>query len=81
MLPAPTMILGSRADCTAKCRSPAHCQELARALSHPVEEVASLAWLVRHCHAPARARDRHGRTLVHAAAARGLMLVLEVSQD
>jgi hypothetical protein len=69
-------VAGSRADCTARCRSQQCCQQLARALSHPVSEEAALAWLVRHCHGPGRARDPGGRSVLHAAASRGLLRVL-----
>ena len=73
-------MLGIRADCTPRCRSAEHCGQLATALSHHVllSEDASLAWIVRHCHGPARARDAKGKSLLHEAAARGLLKVLEV---
>jgi len=72
-------MLGSRADCTPRCRSAQHCAQLATALSHHVlvSEDAALAWIVRHCHGPARARDSKGKSLLHEAAARGLLKVLE----
>jgi len=72
-------MLGSRADCTPRCRSAQHCGQLATALSHHVlvSEEAVLAWIVRHCHGPARARDSKGKSLLHEAAARGLLKVLE----
>ena len=73
-------MLGSRADCTPRCRSAQHCNQLATALSHHVlaSEDAVLAWIVRHCHGPAKARDSKGKSLLHEASARGLLKVLEV---
>jgi len=69
--------VGCRADCTPKCRSSQHAGELVTALSHNVSEEAVLAWLVRHCHAPGRARDKTGRSVVHAAASTGRIRVLQ----
>ena len=73
-------MLGSRGDCSPRCRpSPRHSAELVAALSLPLPEEAVVAWVARHCHAPARARDGSGRSLLHAAASRGQLRVLKVT--
>ena len=71
------MGVGSKAECRPKCRSGQHSGQLARVLALPCSEEAALAWVARHCHAAARGRDGQGRSLLHAAASRGLLLVLE----
>jgi len=70
-------VVASKADCTPRCKSSQHCGELAQVLLHSVAEEAALAWVVRHCHTPGRAKDTSGRTLVHLAASRGLLTILE----
>lgn len=71
------VLLGSRADCTPRCKSSQQCQELVAALSHNVKEEVALTWIVRHCNSPSRGKDLSGRSLVHMAASRGLVRILE----
>ena len=67
----------SMMECGVKCRSSVHQTQLTSVLSCGSSELASLAWCHRHCGQPGRSRDSSGRTLVHVAAANGLVSILE----
>ncbi|KAJ8354071.1 hypothetical protein SKAU_G00216380 [Synaphobranchus kaupii] len=63
-------------DCTPKCRSLAHADEVLAALTAG-SEGRLRAFLLGHCHNWATLRDRHGRTALHLAASLGKRSLLE----
>ena len=67
----------TRADCTPRCRSAQHTSELTSALCTRATELSVLVWCARCCHNPGRSKDVSGRSVVHVAAGRGLVSVLE----
>ncbi|XP_061107075.1 inhibitor of Bruton tyrosine kinase [Conger conger] len=63
-------------DCTPKCRSLLHADEVLAALTAG-SEGRLRAFLLGHCHNGATVRDRHGRTTLHLAASLGRRALLE----
>ncbi|KAJ8290893.1 hypothetical protein GJAV_G00018920 [Gymnothorax javanicus] len=63
-------------DCTLKCRSMMHADEVLAALTSGPEGQLR-AFLLSHCHNWATLRDRHGRTALHLAASLGKRALLE----
>lgn len=63
-------------DCTPKCRSRQHADEVVAALTHGSEKQLR-AFLSAHCHNVAMLRDAFGRTALHLAASVGKKALLE----
>ncbi|KAM4633285.1 inhibitor of Bruton tyrosine kinase isoform 2-T2 [Polymixia lowei] len=63
-------------DCTPKCRSPQHAEEVVAALTGGSERQLR-AFLTAHCHNAATLRDAYGRTALHLAASLGKKALLE----
>ena len=63
-------------DCTPKCRSPRHADEVMAALTGG-SEGRLRAFLTAHCHNAATLRDASGRTALHLAASLGKRALLE----
>ncbi|XP_064198711.1 inhibitor of Bruton tyrosine kinase isoform X1 [Anguilla rostrata] len=63
-------------DCTPRCRSLAHADEVLAALTAGPEGRLR-AFLLGHCHNWATLRDQHGRTALHLAASLGRRALLE----
>ncbi|XP_062321030.1 inhibitor of Bruton tyrosine kinase [Osmerus eperlanus] len=63
-------------DCTPKCRSPRHADEVMAALTGG-SEGRLRAFLTAHCHNAATLRDGSGRTALHLAASLGKRALLE----
>ena len=63
-------------DCTPKCRSPRHADEVMAALTGG-SEGRLRAFLTAHCHNAATLRDASGRTALHLAASLGKRTLLE----
>ncbi|XP_056141679.1 inhibitor of Bruton tyrosine kinase [Lampris incognitus] len=63
-------------DCTPKCRSPQHANEVVAALTGGSEGKLR-AFLNAHCHNAATLRDAFGRTALHLAASLGKKSLLE----
>ncbi|KAM3873183.1 inhibitor of Bruton tyrosine kinase [Diretmus argenteus] len=63
-------------DCTPKCRSPQHADEVVAALTGGSEGQLR-AFLTAHCHNAATLRDAFGRTALHLAASLGKKALLE----
>lgn len=57
-------------DCTSKCRSVRHAEEVIAALTSGSESRLR-SYLSEHCHNAATLRDAHGRTALHLAASLG----------
>ncbi|XP_071390852.1 inhibitor of Bruton tyrosine kinase isoform X1 [Centroberyx affinis] len=63
-------------DCTPKCRSPQHADQVVAALTGGSEGQLR-AFLTTHCHNAATLRDAFGRTALHLAASLGKKALLE----
>uniref|UniRef100_A0A8C5G593 BTB domain-containing protein n=1 Tax=Gouania willdenowi TaxID=441366 RepID=A0A8C5G593_GOUWI len=63
-------------DCTPKCRSRQHADQVMAALTSG-SELQLLAFLTSHCHNAASLRDGFGRTALHLAASLGKKVLLE----
>lgn len=63
-------------DCTPKCRSMRHADEVVAALTRG-SEGRLRAFLNAHCHNAATLRDAFGRTALHLAASLGKRALLE----
>lgn len=63
-------------DCTPKCRSQQHADEVVAALTGGSERQLR-AFLTSHCHNAATLRDAFGRTALHLAASLGKKALLE----
>ncbi|XP_045069335.1 inhibitor of Bruton tyrosine kinase-like isoform X2 [Coregonus clupeaformis] len=63
-------------DCTPKCRSMRHADEVVAALTRG-SEGSLRAFLTTHCHNAATLRDAFGRTALHLAASLGKRALLE----
>ncbi|XP_076827712.1 inhibitor of Bruton tyrosine kinase [Brachyhypopomus gauderio] len=63
-------------ECTPKCRSPRHAEEVVAALTGGSEDRLK-AFLSTHCHNAATLRDEFGRTALHLAASLGKRALLE----
>lgn len=63
-------------DCTPKCRSLQHADEVVAALTRGSERQLR-AFLTSHCHNAATMRDAFGRTALHLAASLGKKALLE----
>lgn len=63
-------------DCTTKCRSLQHADEVVAALTGGSERQLR-AFLTSHCHNAATLRDAFGRTALHFAASLGKKALLE----
>lgn len=63
-------------DCTVKCRSLQHADEVVAALTRGTEGQLG-AFLTAHCHNAASLRDAFGRTALHMAASLGKKALLE----
>ncbi|KAJ8411489.1 hypothetical protein AAFF_G00162970 [Aldrovandia affinis] len=74
------MSSSSSPDCTPKCRSLAHADEVLAALTAG-SEGRLRAFLVSHCHNAPSLRDGHGRTALHLAASLGRRPLLEWMLD
>ncbi|KAM6968095.1 inhibitor of Bruton tyrosine kinase [Aplochiton taeniatus] len=67
---------GPTPDCTVKCRSPRHADEVVAALTRG-SEGRLRAFLNAHCHNAATLKDAFGRTALHLAASLGKKALLE----
>uniref|UniRef100_A0A4W4HIW7 BTB domain-containing protein n=1 Tax=Electrophorus electricus TaxID=8005 RepID=A0A4W4HIW7_ELEEL len=63
-------------ECTPKCRSPRHAEEIVAAVTGGAEGRLK-AFLSAHCHNAATLRDEFGRTALHLAASLGKRTLLE----
>uniref|UniRef100_A0AAR2LP32 BTB domain-containing protein n=1 Tax=Pygocentrus nattereri TaxID=42514 RepID=A0AAR2LP32_PYGNA len=63
-------------ECTTKCRSPRHAEEIVAALTGG-SEAQLKAFLSAHCYNAATLRDEFGRTALHLAASLGKRALLE----
>ncbi|XP_019711856.1 inhibitor of Bruton tyrosine kinase isoform X1 [Hippocampus comes] len=63
-------------DCTPKCRSLQHANEVVAAITSGSEGQLR-AFLISHCHNAATLRDEFGRTALHLAASLGKKAILE----
>lgn len=63
-------------DCTPKCRSLQHANEVVAAITSGSEGQLR-AFLISHCHNVATLRDEFGRTALHLAASLGKKAILE----
>lgn len=63
-------------DCTPKCRSLEHADDVVAALTSGSEGQLR-AFLTSHCHNAATLRDEFGRTALHMAASLGKKAILE----
>ncbi|KAL6488863.1 hypothetical protein MHYP_G00026040 [Metynnis hypsauchen] len=63
-------------ECTTKCRSPRHAEEIVAALTRG-SEAQLKAFLSAHCYNAATLRDEFGRTALHLAASLGKRALLE----
>ncbi|XP_076136323.1 inhibitor of Bruton tyrosine kinase [Alosa pseudoharengus] len=64
-------------DCTPKCRSAQHADEVVAAMTGGSEEGRLCTFLMAHCHNAATLRDGFGRTALHLAASLGKRALLE----
>lgn len=64
-------------DCTPKCRSAQHADEVVAAMTCGSEEGRLCTYLTAHCHNAATLRDGFGRTALHLAASLGKRALLE----
>lgn len=72
-----TMSVAATPDCTPKCRSAQHADEVVAAMTGGSEEGRLCTFLTAHCHNAATLRDGFGRTALHLAASLGKRALLE----